>query len=139
MQTGLGYAPVVGGILSGLVGIFWPSSGVDIWAEIKEKVEALINQKISELVYHQVQDSLNINKGLNLVINDYPHAINIGSPPTILLEKWDAAKSIFLYNLPIFQSKGYEVLLLPLFAQYDLSLLRDGAILGKIKWVGTTW
>ena len=133
VRTGLGYVPVVGGILSGLVGIFWPSSSADIWAEMKEKVEALINQKISELVYKQVQDSL---KGLNLVINDYLNAAKIGSPSTYLSEKWNAANAIFLYSLPSFQSEGYEVLLLPLFAQYCnlfLSLLHDGAIHGKDK------
>ena len=50
ITTGLGEIPYVGSSLSSLADILWPS-GDDVWKEIKDKVEALIKEKISELVY----------------------------------------------------------------------------------------
>ena len=50
ITTGLGEIPYVGSIVSALADILWPS-GDDVWKEIKDKVEALIKEKISELVY----------------------------------------------------------------------------------------
>jgi len=47
--------------------------------------------------------------------------------------KWNVAQGHLLHDLPSFQSKGYEELLLPLFAQFanlHLLLLRDGAQFG---------
>jgi len=66
ITTGLGEIPYVGSILSALADILWPS-GDDVWTEIKDKVEALIKEKISELVYKQVQNSL---KGLKNNIDE---------------------------------------------------------------------
>lgn len=45
IETALGQIPVVGSFLSGLLQIFWPKSGEDIWSEIKSQVEQLINQR----------------------------------------------------------------------------------------------
>ena len=43
--TALGMVPEVGSILSALVNIFWPSSQKDIWSEIEQQVEQLIQQQ----------------------------------------------------------------------------------------------
>lgn len=139
ITTGLGEIPYVGSIVSALADILWPS-GDDVWNEIKDKVEALIKEKISELVYKQVQDSL---KGLKNNIDDYICAAKTGEPPSILSQKWIATNALFLHDLPSFQSKDYELLLLPLFAQFanlHLTLLRDGVFHGKDKmgWNDTT-
>ena len=136
ITTGLGE---IGSILSSLADILWPS-GDDVWNEIKDKVEALIKEKISELVYKQVQNSL---KGLKNNIDDYVSAAKTGEPPSILSQKWIATNALFLHDLPSFQSKDYELLLLPLFAQFanlHLTLLRDGVFHGKDKmgWSDTT-
>lgn len=128
IEVALGYVPGAGGILSGLVSIFWPS-GQDVWAAIRDQVEALVNQKISELVYQQVSDDL---AGLHNVINDYLDTLTTKDNDRITAA-WTSAQQIFDYSLPHFQSKGYEVLLLPLLAGFGnlyFSLLRDGVLFG---------
>ncbi len=45
--AGLGKVPVGGELISGLVGVFWPESGADVWDSIRADVEALINQQIA--------------------------------------------------------------------------------------------
>ena len=130
VSTGLGQIPGVGFVLSALVNIFWPSSKQDVWGEIKEKVEALIDEKISQLVYQNVQESL---EGLKNNVDDYLWAVKNAQTKTYISEKYNVAQGNFLQSLPHFQSKGYEVLLLPLFAQFAnlyLSLLRDGILYG---------
>ncbi|MBP1996063.1 insecticidal delta-endotoxin Cry8Ea1 family protein [Paenibacillus eucommiae] len=130
ISTGLSQVPVAGFALSALVEIFWPSSQQDVWAEIEEKVEQLVNQKISELVYQQVEESL---RGLHNNLNEYLWAVQNTSDKSYITQKFNIAQGHFIQELPHFQSKGYELLLLPLFAQFanlHLSLLRDGVIYG---------
>lgn len=130
----LGLVPDVGPLLSALVYIFWPSSGEDIWSEIEAQVEQLINQKLSELVQEQVAASL---QGLNNNLSSYLTALKVGgNDPSYISEKWNVANGDFLQQLPTFQLPNYQLLLLPLFAQFanmHLSLLRDG-VLGGAKW-----
>lgn len=132
VSTVLGEVPVVGVLLSALVDIFWPNPEVDIWAQIEAKVEALVNQKIAERVWQQVSESL---AGLQNVLDDYLYAAkNFPNDPKYISEKFNVAQGHFLHDLPQFQSKGYELLLLPLFAQFanlHLGLLRDGAAFGS--------
>lgn len=130
LAGGLGMTPGVGSILGALVYIFWPHSGENVWAEIKEQVEELIDEKIDTLVSQQVADDLS---GLNNVLNDYLAAVQTGDTENISTQ-WIATNTVFDDALPHFQSPGYEVLLLPLFAQFanlNLSLLRDGALFGS--------
>ncbi len=130
ISASLGKIPVVGFALSALVGIFWPASHVDVWAEVKEKVEALVDQKISDLVYQQVQEDL---KGLQNNMNEYLWAVKNSKVKTYISEKYNIVLGDFLQQLPHFQSQGYELPLLPLFAQFanmHLSLLRDGILYG---------
>ncbi|HEX8178197.1 MAG TPA: insecticidal delta-endotoxin Cry8Ea1 family protein [Pyrinomonadaceae bacterium] len=129
LAGGFGMVPEVGSILGALVYIFWPHSGENVWAEIEKQVEQLIDEKIDELVYQQVTDDLS---GLNNVLNDYLSAVQTGDLANIS-EQWIIASSLFDEQLPHFQSSGYEILLLPLFAQFvnlNLSLLRDGVLFG---------
>lgn len=121
--------PEVGTVLSTLTSIFWPSSGEDVWGEIKDQVEAVMDQKISDLVYKNVQESL---QGLQAVVNNYLEIVDSGDTQ-VISERWNAANADFIQQLPYFQASGYEVLLLPLFAQYVnlyQSLLRDGMTKG---------
>lgn len=130
----LGKVPYVGFALGGLVTLLWPSNEKDIWAAIKDKVEALINQKISQEVWRQTEDAL---AGLRNVLDDYLYAArNFPDDPKVVSEKWNIAQGHFLHDLPAFQSRDYQLLLLPLFAQFGnlhLFLLRDGALFGA-KW-----
>jgi hypothetical protein len=131
IETGLGFIPDVGELLSGIVEFLWPSSGTDVWSEIKAQVEQLIDQKIADNNYALVQDSL---KGLNNELSDYINSLSYAKDDsTFISEKWNVAEGDFLQQLPSFQQTGYEVLLLPLFAQFanlHLTLLRDGAQFG---------
>lgn len=132
VSTVLGEVPYVGTLLSALIEIFWPDEKVDVWAEIADRVEALIDKKISAEVMQDVQDALT---GLHNVIDDYVFAAkNFKDDGKYISEKFNVAQGHFLHDLPRFQSKGYEVLLLPLFAQFanlHLGLLRDGAAFGR--------
>jgi hypothetical protein len=137
IATGLNEIPVVGGILSGLLEIFWPQSQADVWAEIKDKVEALIGQSISQEVYGRVEAQLGTaaeNNGLVGVLSNFLGAISKTNPngqnPQ---ETWTAANTTFIAAGSAFQQQGYEALLLPLFAQManlHLTLLREGVQLG---------
>jgi delta endotoxin, N-terminal domain len=128
----LGLVPEVGSLLAALVYIFWPPSKEDIWSEIKDQVEQLVDQKIDQVVYQQVQDDLT---GLSAALTDYLNTVKTGDAGNISVQ-WIATKTVFDTALPHFQSKGYELLLLPLYAQFGnmyFSLLRDGVIFGS-KW-----
>jgi hypothetical protein len=130
ISTGLGQVPGVGFVLSALVEILWPSTQQDVWSEIEEQVEQLVDQKISDLVYKQVQESL---AGLHNNLNEYLWAVQNTQDKSLITQKFNIAHGHFIQELPHFQSKGYELLLLPLFAQFanlHLSLLRDGVLYG---------
>ncbi len=130
ITTALGFVPEVGGLLSGLVSIFWPSSGEDVWSEIENQVEQLVDQKIDTLVYQTVQDDLS---GLKNALADYLTAVNTGDNANISAQ-WITTSTLFDAAQPHFQSSGYQVLLLPLFGQFanlELALLRDGVLYGS--------
>lgn len=131
VSTVLGEIPYAGVLLSALVDIFWPDEKVDVWGEIADRVEALIDKKISEEVMQDVRDALT---GLHNVSDDYAYAAKkFPKDKAYVSEKFNVANGHFLHDLPRFQSSGYEVLLLPLFAQFanlHLALLRDGAAFG---------
>jgi delta endotoxin, N-terminal domain len=124
----LGLVPVAGPILSSLVYIFWPQ-GEDIWAQIESQVEQLINQELSQYEQEQVTNNL---QGLQNALNDYLSALSTGDTVEISTQ-WIATDTIFDTYLPNFQSSSYQLMLLPLFAQFanmNLALLRDGVIAG---------
>lgn len=128
----LGEVPVVGSLLSPLVYIFWPPTQTDVWAQVEQQVEQLINQDLSQLVQQQVAASL---QGLNNNLSSYLQAVKNGDPSNIA-DWWVATNADFLQQLPTFQLPDYQLLLLPLFAQFanmHLGLLRDG-VLGGAQW-----
>ena len=55
VTTIVGQIPEVGGALSVLIGFFWKESKVDIWNEIKDRVEDMIHEKLSEDHVKQLQ------------------------------------------------------------------------------------
>lgn len=141
---GLNQVPVVGGILSALIYAFWPPSGQDVWDEIKQNVEALVEQKFDTTVFDTVQGKLgaidqNTGSGLAGDMNNYLCALNPKSPNYNGMDParmWGVAEGSFTTDQPDFQTTGYELLLLPLFAQFanmHLSLLRDGVERGWVE------
>jgi delta endotoxin, N-terminal domain len=130
---GLEKVPEAGELFALIVEELWPDpEKEDVWDEIKEKVEKLLNEKISDLVYNNIKDSL---KGLQRNSAEYTQALS-DSPDHIqyITEKYNVAKGDFNQQRSHFQAEGYELLLLPLFAQManmHLALIRDGCIHGK--------
>jgi hypothetical protein len=137
VEVGLGEVPVVGGLLSGLVNLFWPESGTNVWGQVRADVEALLNQALDNLVYNGVYTLLNGASNIDPtgmwgVINLYEQSLTSGKNST-KTTAWVAASEIFASNVGQFKQEGYELLLLPLFAQMAnmrLSLLRDGVLNG---------
>jgi hypothetical protein len=130
--SGLNEVPAVGGFLGGLVALFWPPSGADIWGEIQSRVEALIDQKLADQVKKDVNATLT---GLKTVIQDYK--TNVKGSPSDAVAAYTSAEAVFDAAKPKFiDVPGSEVLLLPLTAQLanmHLALLRDGVLFGA-KW-----
>lgn len=130
--------PEAGDILGGLLDIFWPSSGENVWDQIRANVEALVDQKIAENVYQNVSDDLGSlgdvpPSGLIGALTLYLNEVKEGTPSSILTQ-WMITRSLFINAIKHFQSSGYEVPLLPLFAQFAnlyLGLLRDGVAFGE--------
>lgn len=126
----LGLIPEVGSLLSGLVYILWPSDQEDVWDEIKDQVQALVQQDLTQLVENLEAQTL---QGLKGSIQDYQDALTTNDPSNIS-QNWTSAKLNFVQQMPQFQTRGYEVALLPYYAQavnLYLALLRDGVLHGK--------
>jgi hypothetical protein len=130
IASALGMVPEVGSLLSGLVYILWPSDQEDVWEEIKDQVQALVQQDLTQLVENLEAQTL---QGLKGSIQDYQDAITTNDQ-TNISQNWTSAKLNFIQQLPQFQTQGYEVALLPYYAQavnLYLALLRDGVLHGK--------
>jgi hypothetical protein len=65
--------PKVGGVLSFLMGQFWPTDEVSIWDQIKEQVEAMIDQKIAANNLAKLSKDL---KGVQINLKNYQKLID---------------------------------------------------------------
>ena len=127
-QSVSGKVPVIGGLLSGLIGLFWPTSGPDIWDEIKAKVEALVSQDISENNLNELKLTL---QGLKDDLNDYL----ILTSKDEKKEKLIAIDTVIVSNVPRFLNgdpdKGFScfwgMALLHISVRHDLVQLFGGA------------
>jgi hypothetical protein len=131
VATALGEIPEVGALLEGLVEIFWPESGSsnEVWDQIEQRVEALIQRDLDDSVYRSTQQELT---GLRDALANYTDAAQPGH--TVTSSTWVSTRTAFADRMPTFQTGGYEVLLLPLWAQAAnmyLGLLRDGVLFGR--------
>lgn len=77
----LGMVPEVGSLLNGLVYILWPNDQQDVWDQIKDQVQQLIDQDLTELTSNLENQTL---QGLKNDIGDYQDAIVTKDPPNIL-------------------------------------------------------
>lgn len=127
ITTSLQLVPDVGGFISAMVDIFWPSSGDNPWDQIKAQTEALIDQKIDSLSYSSVSDDLDGLKNVTAIyLNEIKKKGDIHT-------NWTNLRDDFALYQPNFQQQGFELLLLPIFAQYVnmyLSTLRDAVKFG---------
>ena len=133
VTTVLSKVPYIGEFISALIEIFWPNNQPDIWSQVKDKVEQLVDQKIAAAQYAQVQAMIgdpSQGSGLIGVLADYVGSVaqtnGNGQNPKAT---WTAAHTYFIGQSAAFQQQGIEVLLLPLYAQManlHLALLKDG-------------
>ena len=127
VTTAFQLVPDVGGFVSALIDIVWPSLGESPWDQVRAQVEALMNQKLADDDYSRVTGNLG---GLRNVITDYKTQAGLNVDVKAF---WIAAYTDFDQYQPNFQQAGNEVLLLPLFAQFAnmyLALLRDMEMYG---------
>ncbi|MEQ8967205.1 MAG: insecticidal delta-endotoxin Cry8Ea1 family protein [Azospirillaceae bacterium] len=131
VATAVGYIPVVGGMLSGLVNILWPPTQHDVWAEIEDQVEALVDEKIDNAVWQDVSATL---QGLYNVSANYLNAVHNTPDDTQQIGRdWTYVQNALLEATPQFQRPDWQFLLLPLFAQYVnlfAATYRDGIDFG---------
>jgi hypothetical protein len=128
----LGAIPEAGEVLGLLVEIFWPTgtSSNEVWDSIESRVEALVDEKIDTTVYKQTTDDLT---GLGNVLKDYADRAKPGHSAEVTSQFWTSASQEFAQRMPSFETKGFEILKLPLWVQaanMHLSLLRDGVLHG---------
>ncbi len=129
--VGLGEIPVVGSLLSALLGLLWPNSSADVWSQIKAQVEELIDQKINELEFSLIRAETN---GLRAAIASYLLRLEGGASGSTIRNYFDSCNVVFEAALPKIQNVDYAYLNLPFFsiaAQLHLSLLRDGVKFGQ--------
>lgn len=158
VQTGLEAIPVVGEVLGPLVDIFWPKDKTDVWKQVRDQVEMLINQKIEDTAYNQVAGFLGSwdsksDQATGLIgaitlfqqennvfsLDQLKYRANQSNPapdPTALIAQFKATNTAFTtFNQDFKQSaSGYEVVLLPLFTQFanlHLALLREMVVFGQ--------
>ena len=135
VTTGLQLVPDVGGFLSAIVDILWPSLGggnfnTSIYDDIENQVNALIAQANQKLVLAQQKAAL---EGLRDLINKYTLKVSLGPTSKTLpwplpdprpqewldiKTAWHDVDTAFTQQLYQFQLAGYEAPLLPLFAQF---------------------
>lgn len=139
----LGAVPEIGSVLSFLTDHLWPTDDPDVWDQIREQVQQLIGQMLSEDRIQQLKEALD---GLKMALEDYKNEIADPTPATLQTAKtkWLALEEIFMAdyfffapNPPKDNEPDYRVLLLPQFAQFAtlyIGLLRDGVIAGSSWW-----
>lgn len=128
VKTGVEMIPEAGEILGLFVEIFWPEDKEDVWSQVKSQVEKVINDTLDVDTYNTVKGYLN---GYKDVINLYVSAINKNGDAAT---HWLFLRDSFAKDKYDFQKTNYEVLLLPLFAQFVnmyLNLLRDAVTHGE--------
>ena len=131
---GLGEIPIIGGLLEHIALALWPEEQIDVWGEIKDKVEKLVDKDISKEVYNRVSAELGNRKeklGLIGSILNFQDALKNNENAKA---DWLDMNNSFITAGSTFQESGYQVLLLPLFAQFanlHLTIMRIGV---KKKW-----
>lgn len=122
---GFEHIPAVGELLATITDLLWPEGHEDPWEAIKERAEALINQKLDEDAYQRVQASLT---GIKDNLDDYVAMMKSDSPPLHKYVSYSNLATTFTEERPHFQEQTHQRVLLPLFAQFanlHLLLLRD--------------
>lgn len=146
---GLSKIPHVGGILSSIVKIIWPTNKPSVFDQVKDEVEKLIFQAGFNAYYTNLQNTL---AGLQNLVLDYIITVNDSFSDNEINSSLGNAYSAFLANICSFCNlpaifglttkctpTGYENSMLLLFGQFanlHLLITRDACIRG-IKPIST--
>ncbi|WP_189536059.1 insecticidal delta-endotoxin Cry8Ea1 family protein [Paludibacterium paludis] len=127
---GLSMIPDVGAILSTLASLLWPFSAQDVWEEIRERIEALVNRKIDEAVFSLLHSRLNgIGHSLKLFLR-----VKQSGDGELIRMQFVACNTLCVEAASEFRNKDFEWLLAPLFAMFaciHMALLRDCVLHGR--------
>jgi hypothetical protein len=149
IQGVVGMVPGIGPLLAGLVGVFWPAGDVD--------VSALIDKQIDQATIDNV--ILPALKGLRSGLSPYDGFLKdkeawqntcaksgqasdlCKSSTQNIFNSWRTMRTEFVTSRSSFQTdrEDYQVMLLPLFAQYEtlyLSFLREGVLMAP-AWIAS--
>ncbi|OTW84346.1 insecticidal delta-endotoxin Cry8Ea1 family protein (plasmid) [Bacillus cereus] len=126
-----------------LLNSLWPDDENSVWDAFMERVEELIDQKISEAVKGRALDDLT---GLQYNYNLYVEALDEwlnrpnGARASLVSQRFNILDSLFTQFMPSFGSgpgsQNYATILLPVYAQaanLHLLLLKDADIYGA-RW-----
>nr|AJA30268.1 Cry2Aa [Bacillus thuringiensis serovar kurstaki] len=126
-------------ILSELWGIIFPSGSTNLMQDILRETEQFLSQRLNTDTLARVNAEL---IGLQANIREFNQQVdNFLNPtqnpvPLSITSSVNTMQQLFLNRLPQFQIRGYQLLLLPLFAQaanMHLSFIRD-VILNADEW-----
>nr|QEI22889.1 Cry2A protein [Bacillus thuringiensis] len=126
-------------ILSELWGIIFPSGSTNLMQDILRETEQFLNQRLNTDTLARVNAEL---IGLQANIREFNQQVdNFLNPtqnpvPLSITSSVNTMQQLFLNRLPQFQIQGYQLLLLPLFAQaanMHLSFIKD-VILNADEW-----
>lgn len=134
--TALAAVPEVGGILSFFGGLFIPAHLFDSddaqWRQYIEAVNRIVDEKLDDAIYLQVQASL---AGFSRATRLFLSALETGDAQHIR-SIIDALNVSFSASIAGFMLKGHEARLLPLFvpvANMHLGLLRQAVQQGRLR------
>jgi|GEM_PF-1502863 len=132
-DIGLNLIPGIGGVLAAVFDLFFPAlSGPNLWDQIKQKIEAAINQAIEEEAIKAMQVALRGSEapsaspgGLQGLVGTFVRDIGNYRPGDTLLDgEAINIRSTFIDQVGFFQPLGWEQQTLPLFVQFaNLHLL----------------
>lgn len=101
ISWGLTEIPVIGRLLSMLLGLLWPRTDEDIWNEIVKGVEKLINEELDAAVYSEIKSHL---PGLQEVITIFLKTVKAGDV-SVISAQFIACNTVF-YCYIIYFSKS---------------------------------
>ncbi|MDZ5480028.1 insecticidal delta-endotoxin Cry8Ea1 family protein [Bacillus thuringiensis] len=134
---GVPYAGTVISMYQKLFNYLWPYEDTSEWDKMMAAVEALINQKINETVKSLALADLD---GLGRNLKSYGNALknwnenkNDADSTALVLDRFRTVNELFVNDMASFAPKGYEVLLLDVYAKaanLHLLFLRDAELYG---------
>jgi hypothetical protein len=121
--------PIVGTSLSAIMTVVL--GGEDTWDNIKDRTEQLVEQKLEAAVFNLLKADLEgLKNNLYAYINE---VANSSENPSAISQTYTVAQGSFNQLIPRYRLEGFNLLLLPLYAQManlHLAFHREGCLHG---------